>query len=102
MTDTLTGWVMGGGLYQKGESASVIAIPYDGYEFATWSDGVTTNPRLIHVTQDLSLVAEFVKIPEALETPQNPTPTDKKRIKNGQLLIQSGDKVYTTTGQEVK
>ena len=102
VTDSLAGWIMGGGLYQKGEHATVIAIPYEGYEFVTWSDGVTNNPRFVYVKKDMSLVAEFVKRTEAIETPTPSTPTSRKRIENGQIFILRGDKVYTTTGQEVE
>lgn len=102
VTDTLTGWVMGGGLYQKGENATVVANPYEGYQFSTWSDGITTNPRLIHVTKDMSLVAEFVKSTEAVETPASPASTNGKRIENGQVVIIRDDKTYNTLGTEIK
>ena len=102
VTDTLTGWVMGGGLYQKGENATVVANPYEGYQFSTWSDGITTNPRLIHVTKDMSLVAEFVKSTEAVETPAFPASTNGKRIENGQVVIIRDDKTYNTLGTEIK
>lgn len=109
VTDTLAGWVIGEGLYQKGEKVSVIAIPYDGYEFVTWSDGVTNNPRLVYVTQDISLVAEFAKSTtpepstEAVESITTPnTPDKRKLLHNGQLLIQNDNRLYNAQGKEVK
>ena len=36
------------------------------------------------------------------ELPSNTTPSARKILRNGQVLIQRGDKLYTLTGQEVK
>ncbi len=36
------------------------------------------------------------------ELPSNTTPSARKILRNGQVLIQHGDKLYTLTGQEVK
>ena len=36
-----------------------LATPNYGYHFTQWSDGVTDNPRTIHLTHDTSFVAEF-------------------------------------------
>lgn len=55
---------------QKVESGkdglTVVAVPYDGYEFVKWSDGRTEATRQdINITADISVTAEFkVKIEE--------------------------------------
>lgn len=53
------GAVAGGGSYQYNSYASLTAIPYAGYQFNGWADGDTTNPRIVHVTQDAYYVANF-------------------------------------------
>ena len=53
------GTVSGGGVYQAGETATLIATPKDGYEFVRWSDGNTANPRTLTITEDVTLTAEF-------------------------------------------
>ena len=39
---------------------NIEAIPDEGYHFTKWSDGVTENPRTIVLTQDSSIMAEFL------------------------------------------
>ncbi|MGM9820441.1 MAG: leucine-rich repeat protein [Candidatus Onthomorpha sp.] len=40
----------------------ITAIPFDGYEFVSWNDGNTSNPRTINITNDTSFVAVFATI----------------------------------------
>ncbi len=42
-----------------GDTISVEAVSVEGYHFASWSDGVTENPRSIAVTDSFSLSAQF-------------------------------------------
>ena len=42
-----------------GGNVTFEAIPYSGYRFVQWSDGTTTNPRTIQLTQDTTFTAEF-------------------------------------------
>ena len=37
----------------------ITATPFDGYEFVSWNDGNTSNPRTINITNDTSFVAVF-------------------------------------------
>ena len=46
------GRVSGTGRHDYGTEATLTVIPYIGYEFATWSDGNTDNPRTVLVTED--------------------------------------------------
>ena len=41
--------------------ATITATPKIGYQFVTWSDGNTDNPRKLELTQDTTLVAEFAQ-----------------------------------------
>lgn len=68
VSDTLAGSVIGGGVYQKGETATLAAIPNKGYEFVSWSDKETVNPRLIKMTKDVALTAIFAPIQIDLAT----------------------------------
>ena len=40
----------------------ISAKPYIGYQFVQWSDGNTDNPRILELTQDTVLTAEFAQI----------------------------------------
>ena len=44
------GTVTGGGSYKDGETATISAIPAQGYYFNCWNDGNTENPRKIVVS----------------------------------------------------
>lgn len=54
------GIVTGAGTYNHGDTATITAIPNDGYYFTQWSDGNTDNPRTIIVTEDVFLSANFI------------------------------------------
>lgn len=49
-----------GGVFPQGTEISVEAIPNSNYTFDTWSDGSTDNPKIILVTTDISLTANFI------------------------------------------
>ncbi|MGM9826537.1 MAG: hypothetical protein ACI3Z8_08945, partial [Paludibacteraceae bacterium] len=53
------GSVTGSGTFQEGSTATLTATPLAHYHFVKWSDDVTTNPRDIQVTSDVTLTAEF-------------------------------------------
>ncbi|MBR5982765.1 MAG: leucine-rich repeat domain-containing protein, partial [Bacteroidales bacterium] len=53
------GMVSGGGTYEEGATATLTAIPNQGYRFVSWSDDNTENPRTIIVTSDSTFVANF-------------------------------------------
>ena len=61
------GTVSGGGQYDEGSTATVIATPKSGYKFTKWSNGSTANPYSFTVTQNVSLTAYF----EQSTTPQS-------------------------------
>ena len=59
VTPAGSGSVTGGGTYVKGSTVELNAIPNAGYEFQKWNDGVTTNPRMVTVTKNMSYKAYF-------------------------------------------
>ncbi len=66
--------------YNHGATASVTAVPAEGYEFASWRDGKTANPLDTVITSNVALEAIFVVEGHTLYTitivePQNGTVT---------------------------
>ena len=57
--DATQGEVIGAGTYLLGDIVTLTVIPNEGYQFATWGDGNTDNPRTLVVTQDTTLTAVF-------------------------------------------
>ena len=53
------GKVDGAGVFNENETATLTAIPNNGYRFVKWDDEVTDNPRTIVVTQDSTFTAIF-------------------------------------------
>jgi hypothetical protein len=66
---------------------TVTAVPADGYEFVSWSDGVTTADRTdTNITANVSVTASFAVIP-----PTTPTPvTGVGSISVGSIVDTSG------------
>ncbi len=54
------GTVVGAGEYDYGTSITLTATPDEDYYFNSWSDGNTDSPRTIELTQDTTLIADFV------------------------------------------
>ena len=59
--DSTLGSVLGSGTYKLGDTATIVALENDGYEFTGWSDGNTSALRTIVVTADVKLTALFRK-----------------------------------------
>ena len=54
------GSVSGGGTFAYGETATLTATAAtENYRFMQWSDGNTQNPRILTVTQNVSITAQF-------------------------------------------
>ena len=58
------GTVSGGGMYADSTTATLVASAFPGYEFDTWSDGSSYNPRSVLVTSDTSFTAYFRVAPD--------------------------------------
>jgi len=57
------GTVTGGGEYEEGTEVSITATPNEGYEFIGWSDGESSQSRVITLLEDTNLDALFERIP---------------------------------------
>ena len=57
--DENQGFILGAGTYTAGATATLAAIPADGYMFVKWSDDTTDNPKEVLVDQDVTLAAFF-------------------------------------------
>ena len=55
------GTVDGGGEYAYGKEALVSATAAEGYRFVNWSDGSEENHRVLVVTEDMELTANFAE-----------------------------------------
>lgn len=57
--DENQGFILGAGTYSVGSTATLAAIPADGYMFVKWSDDTTDNPKEVIVDHDIILAAFF-------------------------------------------
>ena len=46
--------------FVKDTNITLTATPLDGYKFTSWSDYNTTNPRVITISSDINLTANFI------------------------------------------
>ena len=47
------------GTYIETQCEEILATPKEGYEFVQWSDKVKTNPRIVTISEDITLKATF-------------------------------------------
>ena len=57
--DDSQGFIVGAGTYTAGATASIAAIPADGFVFKKWNDDTDDNPKTIIVDHDIFLAAFF-------------------------------------------
>ena len=69
--DTSRGSVEGGGTYYIGERVTIAATANEHYYFAYWSDGITSNPRVVTVTGDATYTAVFEPVMYTLTVEAN-------------------------------
>ncbi len=55
------GTVIGGGVYEDGETVTLVANPNPGYIFAQWVDGSDENPRNVTVNGNKTYTAYFIE-----------------------------------------
>ena len=67
-----TGTVSGAGTYPYGDTIVMIATPITGYEFISWNDGNTENPRTLVVTENQTYTAQFDIIQHVVTTVVTP------------------------------
>lgn len=69
--DTTMGSVEGSGTYFIGETVTITATANEHYYFSQWSDGVTSNPRVVTVTGDMTYTAVFEPVMYTLTVAAN-------------------------------
>ena len=100
------GTVTGGGTYPEGTVITIEAIANEGFEFASWSDENTDNPRQITVTADATYIATFdpatgIEETSALEIALFPNPAnDILNISSSETI--SEIEIVNVTGQVVR
>ena len=109
VNDATMGIVQGAGKYAENAQVKLLAIPNTGFEFVKWSDGDTSNPRVVVVTQDSAFVAEFAKKEEpepkpeeGLDGVQSTEYRVQKTVIDGQLYIMYEGTMYDVQGNRVK
>ncbi|MCR5297996.1 MAG: hypothetical protein K6D57_01720, partial [Paludibacteraceae bacterium] len=55
------GTIIGGGIYEHGEIATLVANAKSGYVFAQWADGNDENPRYVTVDGNKTYTAYFIE-----------------------------------------
>lgn len=73
-----------------GEAVMLIATPYSGYKFDSWTDGNTENPRVVSIEQDTIFGANW------RECPIKKTSISKNIYKGDSFVF--GDKALTKKG----
>jgi hypothetical protein len=59
VNDSSMGTVTGGGVYEKNSVATLTAVPNPNFQFVSWKNGSTKNPRTVTVVADASYTAIF-------------------------------------------
>lgn len=80
----------------------VKANPREGYHFNKWSDGNEENPRTIQLNNHTYLTAEFAEGEEGFANIQKGKDLPSKLLRDGNVFILRGEKIYTLQGQEVR
>ena len=91
----------------EGMNVSIEAIPNEGYEFLYWLEEnderyMKTNNPLEFEAYDVTFYAYFQVKAEGVEGVNSDEVSVQKVLREGQLYIIKGDKVYNVTGNRVK
>ena len=104
--DEAMGTVSEGGTYDYGSEIQISATARDGYQFVSWDDGNTDNPRTITVVADATYIASFMSVVGIEENAVSeiaifPNPaTDILNITSSETI--SEIEIVNTLGQVVK
>ena len=102
-SDENLGQVSGGGVFVHGNVVTLLAEEKEGAHFVGWSDEVTQNPRTFAASENKVITAVFEQNEmDGLYTKQSDVITPNKILRDGQIYILRGEKVYTLQGQEVR
>lgn len=101
--NTTQGWTTESCAYEFGTQVMIYAHPAAGYQFDQWSDGNKDNPRFLTITAEVNLTAKFAVKSGTGVSAVNSTDTQAQKIvRDGQVYVLRGDKLYTLQGQEAK
>lgn len=96
------GRVIGPGSLSHGSRVEIGAMPFDGYRFVSWSDGVTVPVRMLDVVDDIQLQAIFAEQVSIGMVENSP---DKVYTLGATIVVESEDaacvRVFNTLGQIV-
>lgn len=102
-SDENLGQVSGGGVFVHGNVVTLLAEEKEGAHFVGWSDEVTQNPRTFAASENKVIIAVFEQNDvDGLYPKQSDVITPNKILRDGQIYILRGEKVYTLQGQEVR
>lgn len=98
------GVITGDGEYVYGTPCILTAIPYTGYVFKEWSNGIQTNPYAFQVTEDVELTAIFLSEDEVGINVINEDCVDV-HSSNGRIVVEGTTdevRVFDMTGRSVR
>ena len=72
------------------------------YSFEKWDDGNTDNPRVITLTENISITAIFKKDAATQLTETNVETKVQKVMRNGQVFIIRNGNTYDLTGRKTE
>ena len=96
------GAVIGMGDYVKEDFVQLTAIPNDGYRFVSWTDSdgqiLGTDPtyRVMNIREDISVQANFEKVPKTVTSIAVAQAPDKAEYMIGEALSTEGGKLLIT------
>lgn len=98
----LMGTVLGGGIYNEGDTATLTAMPATNCHFVVWNDGDTNAVRTFVVTSDTTFTATFAFNPVTVTLSYNDTVMGYTVPAAGTYTFQVGDVMnamaYANTG----
>lgn len=102
--DDSMGSVTGSGEYEEGAVVTLTATPNEGYCLLSWSFSDQAADTISYTIPDTDTVvtAYFGPYLESVERVEQPAPSASKILRDLQILILRGDRIYTLTGQELR
>lgn len=96
--DEATGTVAGGGQYEEGHTATLLATAGACHAFSQWSDGSTENPRQVVVASDTAFTAQFTTV--TLQGTAEDVEACDEYLWNGATYTVPGTYTYSTLSAE--
>lgn len=97
------GHVNGTGSYAAGQTATLTAVPPEGYHFSHWNDGNTENPRQVTVNSDTIFTVFFEEGEEPEGIDNIEVINAKIYQRNGQVVVEGAEgntvTLYDVSGQ---